>query len=113
MFQPDKLADIIAKPVEAKPAPFTLESLIAWLETKQADEEYCYSRTGECLIAHYLKEVCGYARPNIGSTFYSDLDGPVRMRDLPPKWDDIALRGPHTFGAALIRARAYQARGAV
>jgi len=107
MFQPDKPADLIAKPVEAK--PFTLESLIAWLETKKGDEEYSvYDTDGGacgCLFAQYAvhrgydANFDGYVALLKGAgTFPSD---PVEC---------VSCNEPYTFGAALLRARAYQAK---
>jgi hypothetical protein len=39
--------------VETKPEPFTLDSLIGWLETKNPAETYCWMKTGDCLFALY------------------------------------------------------------
>jgi hypothetical protein len=92
---------------EVKADPFSLRSLIAWLETQPADETYCYMDNGHCLVAQYL-ESHGYRNLGVDRRgfYYSVGVGRARAwQDLPPVLNDIALRGLHTFGAALERAR--------
>lgn len=102
MFQPDKLADLIAsKPVT--PAPFTLESLIAWLEMKAPDENYNWDDChGRCLISQYI-----YSTGGNGFTGYTN--GVDRFEYNGVTAAKIAMPQPWTFGAALSRARAYAA----
>lgn len=40
---------------EVKADPFSLESLIAWLEKQPADRTYDFCQPSSCLIAEYLK----------------------------------------------------------
>lgn len=106
MFQPDKLADLISR--KAAPDPFTLESLIAWLEKQPGDKAYCYTDTGFCLISQYVLAECGIKEPNVGPETILDVrDNLIEIR-VPAGWDDIAGDYPRTFGAALTRARAYR-----
>jgi hypothetical protein len=92
-----------AKQAETKADPFTLESLIAWLEKQPANSTYpFYNCRGECLFSQYLAH-CGFAKRPV------DYD-----REGFRGWDILhndPLRGiaetePWTFGAALKRARA-------
>jgi hypothetical protein len=80
--------------------PFTLESLIAWLEKQPANKVYCYGDLGSCLAARY--------NASIGRR-YSVAILPLKSSDdktFDEKLERIAVMGPHTFGAALERARA-------
>ena len=92
-----------------KPADvFSLDSLIAWLETMPADGAYCYSRAGHCLIAQYLVSM-GCTNVSIGPGTYRCDPAPHDCKPLPRHWETIAI-GYHrnwgeTFGAALTRAR--------
>ena len=91
---------------DTKPAvdPFSVAGLVAWLETQPADGEYCYEDGGRCLIAKYIIAI-GYRRPNIGG-YSMSADG-LPSRKMPFGWEDISCIEPHTFGAALQRARSY------
>lgn len=90
---------------ETKADPFTLDSFIAWLEKQPAKKTYCYTSTGHCLIAQYLKHlghtnisVAGYGK------WWSD-QGRGQLAAIA----DIAnppSSALSTFGAALERARA-------
>lgn len=87
----------------------TLGSLIAWLETKPADEEYWYVSPSSCLIAQY-RRAHGHFFAMVGPRSY----GFILRRRLPYGFNTIAQgtydnRG-HTFGAALERARLFQAQ---
>jgi hypothetical protein len=85
---------------ETKPEMFSLESLIAWLETQPASKEYDYFNADKCVLGQWL-----YA---MGCDFVTDKS--LEMGETSP-FDDIAIYGlPYTFGAALERARAYAAR---
>ena len=108
MFQPSRLNHLLVSPVEKREAftPFSLESLIAWLETMGV---YCYVSAGECLWGRYTTAHGGYrcegceAGYQIGSTHFPN-DFHFRMTD---HRYDLAVHYPHTFGAALTRARQY------
>jgi hypothetical protein len=91
--------------VETKADPFSLESLIAWLEKQPADGEYNWDDGSECLLGQWLKTIdpkveCDFIRqPNL--YLYQVLDQPVDLK----KFETI-VRDTDTFGAALYRARA-------
>jgi hypothetical protein len=84
----------------------SLASLIAWLETKPADEGYCYTSTGGCLLAQFLMSK-GYCDLCVGSCecYYNVYQEPIALH-LPPEFYDISHSHPRTFGAALSRAKA-------
>jgi len=93
--------------VEVKADPFSLDTLISWLEKQPAKTAYNYSCNGHCLLAQYFTAM-GF----VGVAMYSDVfehDGAPDVK-LPPHFDDIAVGEPGvsmklTFGAALWRAR--------
>lgn len=87
------------KPAQTKPAPRSLESLIAWLETQPPETTYDYCKPGTCLVAQWLI-ASGEPQFKLTSFQVSDLfDG---------YGDDVVgtFRAEMTFGAALERARA-------
>ncbi len=81
--------------VETKPDVFSLEGLIAWLETQDPATTYCWVDGGHCLLAQYAKAV--------GSTYLKVTVGLNGGRHGEP--DGIAILRPWTYGAALERAR--------
>lgn len=87
--------------VKIKPDVFSLENLIAWAEKQPADKVYdfwCH----RCYLGQYFEEY-GYQIDMIGTgtvTFRRK-----KTRPLPPHFNEIAIVEPHTFGAALDRAR--------
>jgi hypothetical protein len=88
--------------------PFLLENLIAWLERQDPLAEYCYSSTGECLLARYFA-ACGFNKVIMAARFFYHFPRPDAAYDiavLPPHFNDIAKGKVRTFGAALARARA-------
>lgn len=98
--------------VEAKPDPFTLEALIAWLRTRTANEEYDFRGTdgqnGGCLFFRYGVSI-GHTPDWDGymQTIAGFNGGEFTARD-PAFGGDYSLgcRKPHTMGAALARAEA-------
>jgi hypothetical protein len=100
--------------VETKPEPFTLDSLIGWLETKNPTETYCWMKTGKCLFALYGEFVTGVSR-NAGAYalavegFWKVPIHEILERRLGEPLCGVASLSPHTFGAALTRARALRA----
>jgi hypothetical protein len=84
---------------EVKADPFSLESLIAWLERQPADGRYDWANcNGRCLVGLY---VAAHGIPwktlfDVKEDGYDILVGPDR---------NIAIDEPWTFGAALERAR--------
>lgn len=87
--------------VGTKPDVFSLESLIAWLEKQPGDNVYCYDDAGHCLHAQYFtaKRLNWSSLGNVCVL----IDG--GYRDLPASFQMTAQQRPHTFGAALDRAR--------
>lgn len=87
--------------VEVKADPFKLETLISWAEKQPADKAYdfwCH----RCYLGQYF-EAHGFQIDMIGTgnvTFTGH-----GARPLPPHFNRIAQSEPHTFGAALARAR--------
>lgn len=92
-------------------APFTLESLIAWLETQNLSTTYCYIESGECLWGKYVTANGG--SEDVGAMTYSLRSVTIStLADKWPEWmDDVAnqIDAKATFGEALSRARKYVA----
>lgn len=95
---------------KTKADPFTLESLIAWLEKQPRDTVYCYSKSRECLLTAYFT-ACGFKKVGVNpyNFHHNDGTGQVNIK-LPDHFDNIAYgrdgQSSCTFGAALSRARA-------
>lgn len=87
--------DPTTKP-EVKAGPYSLESLIAWLEKQPGDTRFKVTRSESCLIAQYLI-AHGIDKYNLLS------------REVVAKFGTWAIKvicaEPPTFGAALERAR--------
>lgn len=101
---------MLYNPNWTKADPLTLEALIAWLETKPADEVYCYMDLGRCLAAQYNASI---GRQYYLNGFADSLNKAKSITSASPfDWqlEDIARRQPYTFGAALSRARAMLAK---
>ena len=101
MYLREKLPD-----AETTPAVGTLESLIAWLETKPATERYNYTSPSRCVMGQYSEAMTGAAWK-----LTNNLGGPLG------KFKEIATgcycTEEWTFGAALSRARNQQKYGTV
>jgi hypothetical protein len=79
-------------------APPSLRGLVAWLETKDPATRYVWERYDHCLIGRYLHETTGEREP-WSRIEYADVvggDGP---------YGRVAYVEPHTYGAALARAK--------
>jgi len=93
--------------------PFSLQSLIAWLELQDPLAEYCYSSTGECLLARYFRER-GFNKVIMAADFFYHFprfDALYEAVRLPAHFNAIAKGKTRTFGAALARARAHSVIG--
>ncbi len=79
---------------------FTLPKLIAWLEQYPADREYNFADCrGGCLLGQFIKAN--------GWTFSAERYGQAsQLGSHDDLGGQIAAVWPHTFGAALERARA-------
>ncbi len=84
---------------EVKPNPLSIEALIAWLETKPADEEYTFLFPDRCLLGQYLG-----MELSMKATAASIEDPHSQLGRLYTIASGGAS-GRHTFGAALKRAR--------
>lgn len=85
-------------------------SLIAWLEKQPTDGTYPFNDPYRCLLAQYLHEN-GKPWAILGQfSFYPD-GGWGDHEVLPKAFVKVAAQMPHTFGAALARARAYSQEG--
>lgn len=93
--------------------PFSLESLIAWLEKQDGDAEYCWFGDGQCLFKQYglamgLGDAIIRSLPEgFASSAYNAVTAGSEARYEYPTCEpfNIALQLPHTFSAALSRAR--------
>lgn len=83
--------------------PFSLEALVAWLEKQDPAQGYCFTNWKSCLWGRYTKAHGGttdYRYYTIGAAKLST------GAELPGSWQgNVAIKYPHTFGAALSRAR--------
>lgn len=82
--------------------PFTLESLIAWLEMQPADGTYIYTSSRNCVLCQYFRDM-GFCNPRISISLLCYDHGTVYF---PKVFDRIANKDDQTFGDALQRARA-------
>lgn len=90
---------------EVKADPFSMDRVVQWLETKPADETYCYVDGGACLIHQYLTHA-GIPVDRVWSCGdYTARRGSPRIKTSRELWR-VSANKPHTFGAALERARA-------
>ena len=91
------------KPTKAK--PFSRAHVIAWLETKNPTEAYCYIDNGHCLIGQYL-ELLGHTKISVsGGGRFTTAKGtgkaPRFLYDAAIGYDDAKCN--RTFGGALRR----------
>lgn len=108
MFLKDNLREVLGEPLakarlKEVPAPFSLPSLIAWLEKQPARKTYCYLSNGNCLLAQYFRAV-GVPFTEVRGFTYS---AGGQSHELPIAFQDTASGPTHTFGAALKRARTF------
>lgn len=96
-----------ASPAETPADPFTLESLVRWLERQPADERYCFLKNGGCAFFHYAQS-CGLPVKRVGGRYWRDLKN--ETHDFPANIPLLAALTPHTYGAMLDRARALLAQ---
>jgi len=89
------------KAIETKIDPLTLESLIAWLEKQPQNMTYNFSNCqGRCLLGRYMA--------SIGmewSMYHYERLAHRFCPHVPHGFFPIGSDLPHTFGAALERAR--------
>lgn len=80
---------------------FKIEPLVRWLETKRATDEYNFADRKSCVLAQYYEHL-GTDADVGGWTVTID----TKWHTMSEEFSDIAAEEPHTFGAALERARA-------
>ena len=81
---------------------YSLQSLIAWLETRDPAETYDFLDHTDCLICRYLKAVDAFDL-DVSGVNYMRMS---RVRAGDGDIGDLAYASPQTMGAALSRARA-------
>jgi hypothetical protein len=86
---------------DAKTDVFSVESLVAWLEKQQPTAEYDFWCL-KCLLGRYFTDA-GFDLRMIGTGSFTLSNG--EQIQLPPNFNHISLVEPHTYGAALERAR--------
>jgi hypothetical protein len=111
MFLNEKLKEIVGEPVADAPLkkadPFSLDSLIAWLEKQPGDDKYCFFSYGQCLFALYTVASGGALPADSDNDYVIGTSSFSIWSANWPEWaSDVAANGPFTFGAALSRARA-------
>jgi hypothetical protein len=87
-----------------KADPFSLRTLVAWLETRDPRERYDYSDPNDCLLCRYFKDH-GWEQPVVDpfgvSERYKEVQPyPAAFLKIAGHFDDC-----WTMGAALKRAR--------
>lgn len=105
---PRDLTDLEARvelPVK-KPEVFSLEGLIAWLETQDQWTTYPFTDSRDCVLARWAASH-GYSR-TVGGNSYTYGKWIFWRVDLS-RFKDIAVGSPHTYATALQRARQRQA----
>lgn len=99
-----------AKKAATKANPFSVENVVAWLETKPASQVYVWDAQpddcgGGCLIHQYLGSISHHPTDDYQRIACLETTGPHKFFD-----GDVAMESPFTFGAALNRAREYAPR---
>lgn len=82
---------------QVKADPYSLDSLIAWLEEQPAGKQYNYRNSnGGCLLDLYLLDAVGQAGP---------VNNHIKVCGSIRRYVHIAAKHPMTIGGALERAR--------
>lgn len=91
--------------------PFSLESLISWLEKQPAGKTYAWYSVYGCLVCQFY-QAHGIAAPwgNLATGYDRPFDRGLGKTDAHLRYHAVGHPKPWTFGAALSRARAAQAR---
>lgn len=108
MFHSEKLKEIVGEPplrgLVKEHAPFSLASLVAWLEKQNPEAGYCFSDWKTCLWGEYTKAHDGTMDYHYYTIGGKQLPNGIELSSM---WQgSIAVTSPNTFGAALTRARA-------
>lgn len=94
---------------EVKADPLSLDSLIAWMEKQPLAQSYEYCDPQFCLLGQFASHNDSFAKPHgeEGHLHAYKINGVVcDFQDLSV----VATRRPHTYDAALSRARALRDR---
>lgn len=93
--------------VKSKPEKLSLAGLIAWLETQDASTPYNYRAIDDCLLTRYFKaQGFRWVYSGVSKFSYSLFFlPPLFTKSYPYEMDQVAVSRPHTYGAALERAR--------
>lgn len=94
--------------VKTKADPFTLTSLIGWLEKQPLNKSYGYFNLRHCVMAEYFRAQ-GYRWVLMGGGEFNHGFLWILRKRLPDTFIKIAVRWPRTYGAALERAREFAA----
>jgi hypothetical protein len=97
-----------------KQDPFTISSLISWLEKQPPEQAYDHLDNQYCLLAQYFKAM-GLQGVHMGYCTLTTRSGHATFtRTVPIHFQQIAYDTArnscrnYTFGAALIRAKKYE-----
>ncbi len=82
----------------------SLESLAAWLETKDPNEAYNYISNTNCMLCQYFRAK-GIDVRSMGTEDYCVETGGTYIT-LPTGFNDVSNGTIDTFGQALLRCRA-------
>lgn len=83
------------------PADLTFDDFLAWLAEQPADKTYDWYDPCHCAVGQYLTARTGAKLPG-DLIVYTDLFGGWGSKT----YENICRNTPHTFGAALKRAKA-------
>ncbi len=87
-----------------KHKPLSMKAVTAWLETKDPNEEYNYMDFDCCLAAQYNTFI-GRRYAKSGTLRRATSANPLTYLSFDRRLERVASDLPHTFGAALERAR--------
>lgn len=88
---------------------FSLDGLIAWLEKQPAERVYDWHDIEGCLMFQYFR-ASGFKMSYCGATQFTHRRGfwifaKFVHEKVSRALTDVSAQGPHSFGAALERAR--------
>ena len=99
---------------QTEPDVFSLDGLIAWLEKQPVGHSYIGDNATACILCQWVGEVIGQPVRHQWNNredrhFYVSADGSTRVEMTHLEYP-VARPQPHTFGAALSRARELRGR---
>jgi len=81
---------------------FSVYGLISWLERQDLETKYAFCDTGGCLLYQYF-QARGVPLRAVAGDYWRDVD--LNKHSLPLELRRTARGTPHTYGAALARAK--------